>query len=139
MNKSQIEKTEYFRESHASGKTFVIPNAWDAGSARMLEGLGFAAIATTSSGFAMTKGRKDYGVTREEAIAHCRDLASAVDIPVSADLENGWAGDAQAIAETISLAIETGPCRWIDRGFDRRRRQSDLRPEPCGRTHCCGR
>ena len=103
-----LDKSAAFRALHVDETPFVIPNAWDAGSARILEGLGFAAVATTSSGFAMTKGRKDYGVTRDEAIAHCRDLASAVDIPVSADLENGWAGDAQAIAETISLAIETG-------------------------------
>ena len=85
-----------------------MPNAWDAGSARILEGLGAKAIATTSSGFALTQGKKDYGVSREEALAHCADLAAAVDIPVSADLENGWAREPHDIAETINLAIKTG-------------------------------
>lgn len=106
------EKTATFRDLHAasvsSGAPFIIANAWDAGSARILEGLGFRAIATTSSGFAMTKGRKDYGVCRDDALAHCRDLADAVDIPVSADLENGWADDPHDVAETIALAIDTG-------------------------------
>lgn len=108
MDETQTAKTETFRKLHVAGKPFIIPNAWDAGSARMLEGLGFGAIATTSSGFAMTKGRKDYGVTRDDALAHCRELAAAVDIPVSADLENGWADEPHDIAETIALAIETG-------------------------------
>lgn len=97
-----------FRAMHQPGKPFIIANAWDVGSARILEGLGFAAIATTSSGFAMTRGRKDYGVARADALAHCRDLSGGVDIPVSADLENGWADDPQDVAETIALAIDTG-------------------------------
>ncbi len=108
MNQSLATKTETFRKLHATPTPFVIANAWDVGSARMLEGLGFAAIATTSSGLAMTKGRKDYGVSRDDALAHCRELAAAVDIPVSADLENGWADEPHEIAETIALAIETG-------------------------------
>ena len=102
------KKTTAFHALHEPGSPFIIPNAWDAGSARILEGLGFSAIATTSSGFAMTMGRKDYGVSRDDALAHCRDMAAAVDIPVSADLENGWADDPHEVAETIALAIDTG-------------------------------
>lgn len=103
-----INNAAAFRKMHEPRKPFVIANAWDIGSARILEGLGFAAIATTSSGFAMTRGRKDYGVSREEALTHCRDLSGAVDIPVSADLENGWADEPHEIAETIALAINAG-------------------------------
>jgi len=102
------QKTDRFRALHQKGAPFIIANAWDVGSARIAEGLGFQAIATTSSGFAMTKGRKDYGVSRDDALAHCRDLAAAVDIPVSADLENGWADEPHEVAETIALAVKTG-------------------------------
>lgn len=85
-----------------------MPNAWDAGSARVLESLGFAAIATTSSGFAATLGRPDYGVTREETLTHAQELAAAVEVPVSADLENCFADAPDGVAETIRLAIDTG-------------------------------
>ena len=105
---SRNDKTAAFRAMHQKGRPFVMPNLWDAGSARVLAGLGFRALATTSSGFALTKGRKDYGVTREEALTHCREVAAAVDIPVSADLENGWADEPHEVAETIGLAIKTG-------------------------------
>ncbi len=105
---SHREKTTRFRALHEKGDCFVIPNPWDAGSARILEGLGFKALATTSSGFALTKGRRDYGVSREEALDHCREIVNAVDIPVTADLENGWASEPEDVAETIGLAIETG-------------------------------
>ncbi len=85
-----------------------MPNAWDAGSARVLESLGFKALATTSSGFAATLGRLDYGVTRSEAIDHGAALSAAVEIPVSADLENCFADDPDGVAETIRLAVEAG-------------------------------
>ncbi len=101
-------KTAAFSALHKPGEPFVIANAWDAGSARMLAGLGFKAIATTSFGFAMTMGRNDYGVTRDAALAHCGEIAGAVDIPVSADLENGWADEPHEVAETIALAARTG-------------------------------
>jgi len=101
------EKAGAFRALHEAGKPFVIPNPWDAGSARMLEGLGFKALATTSSGFAMTLGRKDYGVTREEALAHGAAIADAVDIPVNADLENGFGLAPEDAAETIARACGT--------------------------------
>ncbi len=104
------DKIVTFRALHQPGKPFVAPNPWDAGAARILEGLGFKALATTSSGFALTKGRRDYGVTRTEALDHCRDIASAVDIPMTADLENGFGSGPEDAAETIRLAAETGIC-----------------------------
>ncbi|VAV93678.1 Probable carboxyvinyl-carboxyphosphonate phosphorylmutase [hydrothermal vent metagenome] len=104
------EKTNRFRALHRPGAPFVIPNPWDVGSARMLEGLGFKALATTSSGFALTKGRRDYSVTRDEALNHCRDIAGAVDVPVTADLENGFGARPEDAAETIRLAAQTPLC-----------------------------
>ncbi|MFN0023296.1 MAG: isocitrate lyase/phosphoenolpyruvate mutase family protein [Parvularculaceae bacterium] len=105
--KDQVDR---FRLLHRKGAAFIIPNFWDAGSARILEGLGFSALASTSSGFALTKGRADYGVTRDEALAHCREAAGAVDVPVSADLENGFGPRAEDCAETVRLAALTGLC-----------------------------
>ena len=75
-----------FRAMHHGDKAFVIPNPWDVGSAKLLEGLGFKALATTSSGFAVSIGKRDGGTTLDEVIAHCRDLVEASDLPVSADL-----------------------------------------------------
>lgn len=85
-----------------------MPNPWDAGSAKILETLGFAALATTSGGFAGTLGRPDGRVTRDEALDHAARVVAAVDVPVSADLENGFADDPAEVAETIRLAAETG-------------------------------
>lgn len=96
-----------FRELHASG-IFVIANAWDVGSARVLEGLGFPAIATSSGAHANSLGRPDGRVTRDEALAHSRVLAAAVNVPVSADLEKGFGDTPEAAAETIRLAAQTG-------------------------------
>ncbi len=101
-------KSAVFRALHTPGTPFIIPNPWDAGSARVLEALGFRALATTSSGFALTLGRRDYGVTRAEAIAHARLVASAVDIPVSADLENGFGPAPEDVSLTIREACGTG-------------------------------
>ena len=86
------DRGEVFRALHESG-CFVIPNPWDVGSARLLASLGFKALATTSSGFAWTLGRPDNGVTLEEALAHIRAVAGAVDVPVSADFEGWFGGD----------------------------------------------
>jgi 2-methylisocitrate lyase-like PEP mutase family enzyme len=105
---SITEKVSLFRDLHQPGRPFIIPNPWDAGSARILEGLGYKALATTSSGFALTLGRRDYGVSRDEALAHARALSHAVEIPVSADLENGFGPDPEDTAETIRLAATTG-------------------------------
>ena len=105
----QDDKATYFRELHVPGDPFIIPNAYDVGSAKMLAGLGAKAIATTSSGYAFTLGRPDMGnVTRDEMLDHCEDLAKAVKVPVSADLENGFAHDPDGVAETVELAAETG-------------------------------
>src|SRR5947209_8581083 len=101
-------KAGRFVALHQRGAPLLQPNAWDVGSARLLEALGFAAIATTSSGFAATLGRLDGSVTRDEALAHARQLASAVDIPVAADTENGFADEPDGVAETVRLAAETG-------------------------------
>jgi 2-methylisocitrate lyase-like PEP mutase family enzyme len=103
-------KVAAFRALHRRGAAFLMPNFWDTGSARILEGLGFQALASTSSGFALTKGRGDYKVTRAEAIEHVREVCAAVDIPVSADLENGFGPAPEDCAETIRQAAATGLC-----------------------------
>lgn len=97
-----------FLALHHGDRPLLQPNAWDAGSARVLESLGFEAIATTSSGFAATLGRLDGTVTRDEALAHCRTMAAAVDVPVAADTENGFADDPEGVAETVTLLTQTG-------------------------------
>lgn len=108
MNAASNSKAEAFRKLHVKGRPFVIPNPWDAGSARILEGLGFKALATSSSAAALTLGRLDYGLSRAEAMAHCRLVVGAVDIPVSADLENGFGPMPEDCAETIRQASMTG-------------------------------
>lgn len=97
-----------FLDLHRHGDPLLQPNAWDAGSARMLAALGFQAIATTSSGFAATLGRLDGKVSRDEVLAHCTELSNAVEIPVAADLENGYAEEPDRVAETVRLAAATG-------------------------------
>jgi len=97
-----------FRALHAAQDLFVMPNAWDVGSARLLEHLGFGALATTSSGSAAALGRLDGDLDRESALSHGAQLAAAVAIPVSADLENGFADEAEGVAETIRAAAGTG-------------------------------
>jgi len=99
---------ERFLALHRPDPPLLIPNPWDAGSARLLASLGFEALATTSSGFAATLGRRDYGVTREEAIGHAAQIVAAVDVPVSADLENGFGDDPAEVAETIRQAVGAG-------------------------------
>src|SRR5258706_1412150 len=105
---SQKEKAEAFRKLHATPGAFVIPNPWDAGSARILEGLGFKALATTSAGFAFSLGQRDGGPSREENMAHCRVIVEACDLPVSADLANCFGDQPKVVAETVRLAAETG-------------------------------
>src|SRR5436190_390093 len=105
---SQTDKAARFRALHQGPGAFVIANAWDAGSARILAGLGFRALATSSGAQAGTLGRLDGRVTRDEALAHCRAIVEATELPVSADLEKGF-GDAPAVAaETIRLAAGVG-------------------------------
>ncbi|MEQ1929931.1 MAG: isocitrate lyase/phosphoenolpyruvate mutase family protein [Parvularculaceae bacterium] len=108
MPPASTAKTDAFRRLHVKGSPFVVPNPWDAGSARILEGLGFKALATSSSAAALTLGRTDYAITREEALGHCRLVAGAVDIPVSADLESGFGPKPEDCALTIREAAKTG-------------------------------
>lgn len=97
-----------FLALHRPGSPLLLPNAWDAGSARILATLGFAAVATTSSGFAATLGRPDGALTRDEALAHAAALVAAVDVPVSADLENGYADAPDGVAMTVEAARDVG-------------------------------
>jgi 2-methylisocitrate lyase-like PEP mutase family enzyme len=108
--RTQAEKADAFRALHARPGAFIIPNPWDAGTARILAGLGFEALATTSLGLANTLGRPDgaNAVSRAEVLDNCRVIAGATDLPVNADLENGYAHEPRAAAETIRLAAEAG-------------------------------
>ena len=105
---TQDEKANQFRSLHSGPRAFVIANPWDAGSARLLAGLGFQALATSSGASAGILGRRDGSVRREEALAQARALVEAVDIPVSADLEKGFGDAPRDAAETIRLAAEVG-------------------------------
>jgi 2-methylisocitrate lyase-like PEP mutase family enzyme len=107
---TQAAKAERFRELHARAGIFGIPNPWDAGSARLLAGLGFEALATTSGGFAFSLGKADGvgAVSRDETFENARAIVDATDLPVSADLENLFGDDPETCAETIRLAAETG-------------------------------
>jgi 2-methylisocitrate lyase-like PEP mutase family enzyme len=104
---TQSEKAKAFRALH-EGEPFVIPNPWDAGSARMFEALGFKALATTSSGFAFTLGRPDGGVTLDEVVAHAQALDRATSLPVSVDLENGYGPAPEEAARAVVRAAEAG-------------------------------
>ena len=104
---SIADKRRSFRKLHETG-CFVIPTPWDVGSARFLQGLGFKALAATSSGFAWSQGRADNAISRDMALAHLRDMVAATDLPVNADFENGFARDPAGVAESVRLAVETG-------------------------------
>jgi 2-methylisocitrate lyase-like PEP mutase family enzyme len=108
MPVTQKDKATRFRELHQGPGAFVIPNPWDAGSARILAGLGFQALATSSGAAAGVLGRRDGTVTREEALAHARAIVAATDLPVSADLEKGFGDAPEAAAETIRHAAGVG-------------------------------
>jgi 2-methylisocitrate lyase-like PEP mutase family enzyme len=101
------DKRRAFRRLHESG-CFVIPNPWDAGSARYLESLGFKALATTSAGFAWSRARADNGASRDMVLAHLHEMVEATDLPVNADFESGFANDAAAVGESVRLAVATG-------------------------------
>ena len=105
---SQQQKGEVFKKLHDRKRPFIIPNPWDAGSARQLEAMGFEALATTSSGFANTLARMDGEVTLIEKLGHCRGLCEVTNVPVSADFENGFADDPENVATNILLLAETG-------------------------------
>jgi 2-methylisocitrate lyase-like PEP mutase family enzyme len=106
--KTQAQKAEAFVALHARPKAFIIPNPWDAGTARLLAALGFEALATTSAGYAFSSGVPDNGVGRDRMLAHVAEIVAATDLPVSADLENGFADEPEAVAETIRLAASAG-------------------------------
>jgi 2-methylisocitrate lyase-like PEP mutase family enzyme len=101
-------RADRFLDLHVPGAPLLMPNPWDAGSARLLASLGFEALATTSSGFAATLGRRDGSVTRAEAIAHAATLVAATDLPVSADLEDCFASEPGGVQETLRLALDAG-------------------------------
>src|SRR5713101_758831 len=101
------DKRKAFRQLHESG-CFAIPNPWDVGSAKYLQHLGFRAIATTSAGFAFSRGLPDGAVGRDEMLAHIRELVEATDVPVNADFENGYADDPDDVAESVRLCVATG-------------------------------
>ncbi len=105
---TQAEKAELFRALHEGPEPLLLPNPWDVGSAKLLTWLGFAALATTSSGFAATLGRLDGSVTRDEALTHGAEIAAATSLPVSADLENAFADEPAGVAETIRMAVQAG-------------------------------
>ena len=115
---SQGKKAADFRALHEDDP-FIIPNPWDVGSAKVLEVLGFKALATTSSGFAFTLGRVDGQVTLDEVADHVRALDEATELPISVDLENGYASEPEAAAEAISRAADAGAVGGSIEDYDR--------------------
>ena len=104
----QQERAATFARLHQGPEPFIIPNPWDQGSARMLIGMGFPALATTSAGFVFSLGRQEGTLTRDEVMAHSRDIVACGPVPVSADLEDGYTADAAGVGETIRRAAEAG-------------------------------
>jgi 2-methylisocitrate lyase-like PEP mutase family enzyme len=102
-----IARRSAFRKLHESG-CFVIPNPWDTGSARYLRHLGFQALATTSAGYAFARGLPDAGVSRDSVLGHIAEIAAAVELPVNADFENGYAHEPEGVAANVRLCVETG-------------------------------
>jgi 2-methylisocitrate lyase-like PEP mutase family enzyme len=107
MARTTAEKRTRFRALHQQG-CFILPNPWDVGSARLLQHLGFDALASTSSGYAWTTGRPDNTVTRDDVLQHLTALSAAVDLPVNADFESGFAADPDGVAANVALGIKTG-------------------------------
>lgn len=128
MSATQNEKADRFCALHEGAAAFVIPNPWDVGSARLLAGLGFQALATSSAASACAVGRRDGKLTREEALAHARLIVDATDLAVSADLERGFGDAPEVVAETILLAAEAGlvGCTIEDSTGDKERPLYDL-------------
>jgi 2-methylisocitrate lyase-like PEP mutase family enzyme len=105
---TQAEKGRTFRTLHERDRAFIIPNPWDVGTARLLAYLGFEALATTSAGYAFSAGQRDNTIDRKQMMTHVAAIASATDLPVSADLENGFGDSPEVVAETIRLAVAAG-------------------------------
>ena len=133
-------KADRFLALHHGATPLLMPNAWDAGSAKLFESLGFEAVATTSSGFAATLGRLDGSVSLDEAIAHSATLVEATDVPVSADLENGYADDPGGVAATIARALGAGlaGCSVEDFTGDRSDPIYDMGLSKERIARCCG-
>src|SRR2546425_10933562 len=108
LMRTQMEKGSTFRGLHERDHAFIIPNPWDVGTARLLAHLGYEALATTSAGYAFSVGQRDNTIGRDEMMTHARAIVSATDLPVSADLENGFGDDPRTVAETIRLAAAQG-------------------------------
>jgi 2-methylisocitrate lyase-like PEP mutase family enzyme len=108
MMRTQAEKATAFRALHERKNAFIIPNPWDSGTAKLLAHLGFEALATTSAGYAFSIGQRDNTVDRDKTISHATEIVLASDLPVSADLENGFGNDPETVAETIRLAAAAG-------------------------------
>ena len=116
---SQEEKCKNFERLHLADDAFIIPNPWDTGSARLLEGLGFKALATTSAGLAYTLGRSDGEVSLEEKLDHCKSLSTTTSIPINADFENGFADDPATVAINVLKVAETGVAGCSIEDFNR--------------------
>ena len=106
--RTQAEKALAFRALHQRDGPFIIPNPWDPGTARLLAGLGFEALATTSAGYAFSRGQRDNAVGRERMMEHLAEMAAATELPLSGDLENGFGDSPEAVAETLRLAARAG-------------------------------
>lgn len=106
--RTQADKAVAFQALHERDRAFIIPNPWDIGSSRLLAYLGFEALATTSAGYAFSLGRRDYTLSRDQVLAHATQIASATNLPVSADLEGGFGTDPETVAETFRAAVATG-------------------------------
>src|SRR5690606_7253641 len=105
---TQSAKAHALRALHEKDEAFIIPNPWDVGTARLLAALGFEALATTSAGYAFSTGQPDFSIGRERMLAHVADIVAATDLPVSADLENGFGDGPDTVAETITMAAAAG-------------------------------
>ena len=134
MPVTAADKRTIFRKMHQTG-CFALPNPWDVGSARALQHLGFKAIASTSAGFAWSIGRSDNRVTVEDVLQHLTALCGAVDLPVNADFEGGFADEAEKVAVNVARAVRDRRGRVVDRGFHRRCRKAAIRARACDRTH----
>ncbi len=117
---TQAEKCRQFAALHQQSECFIIPNPWDVGSALLMQGLGFKALATTSSGFAYTLGKADGKPSLQEKLDHCRAIAAATAIPVSADFEDGYAAAPEQVAENVAAMIATGVAGCSIEDFDRK-------------------
>lgn len=115
---TQQEKCEAFRDLHEADGAFIIPNPWDIGSAKLLQGLGFKALATTSIGLAYTFGLADYGISLDQLLSFCKELCIGTDVPITVDFENGFAVKPELIAKNIERLVETGVAGCSIEDFD---------------------